>query len=80
MAKSPQEMMERYRTGVEIGRASWEASKGTIVSRWAEGLSASGLTVGPQTRAKMEAKLARAQYRAGDPTKWFNRMREGLAR
>lgn len=62
------------------GAAKYNAAKGTMPGRWAEGLRAAGVSPGPIATASYQAGVSAAQYRGGDPDKWERNFREGISR
>lgn len=75
--------MEKYRRKTAPGgpgEAKFNASKGTAVAHWREGLAAAGMPPGPISTAAYQSGMAAASYRGGDPQKWAERTREGISR
>jgi len=63
-----------------VGEAKWNASKGSMVTNWVEGLTRAGIAPGPISTQSYQQGLASAQYRGGDPNKWARNLRASLSR
>jgi hypothetical protein len=80
MAKTLAEAQAKYARKTQNAAGKWEANTRGSGDRWAQGLSAFGVTPGPQSRAAFDAGVAAASYKPGDPNKWAEGMRRGLSR
>ncbi len=60
--------------------AKYNAAKGSMPARWAEGLARAGVTPGPITSSNYQSGIGGAEYRGGDPEKWARNFREGISK
>jgi hypothetical protein len=80
MAKSAEAAMAKYARKTQNAAAKWKQNTSGATEAWARGLADSGFTVGPETRSAYQAGVSAAEYRPGNPQKWLENTRRGLAR
>jgi hypothetical protein len=80
MAKTAEQAMAKYARKTQNAAGKWKANTQGATEAWARGLADAGFTVGPETRSAYQAGVGAAEYRPGNPQKWLENTRRGLAR
>jgi len=80
MAKTAEQAMAKYARRTQGAAGKWKANTTGATEAYRRGLADAGFTVGPETTSAWQSGVAAAEYSPGNPQKWLDNTRRGLAR